>query len=61
MKVVDRLFTQSGGQVLRTGDPLGRAFQDVHAIRAHYANNPELPGRNLGRTLLGGKNQDYFV
>jgi 3-hydroxy-9,10-secoandrosta-1,3,5(10)-triene-9,17-dione monooxygenase len=60
-EVVDALFTESGGRAIFDGSPLQRAFLDVHSARAHYANNPEKPARNLGGVLLGQKNTDYFV
>ena len=34
---------------------------DVHAARAHYANNPDKPARNLGAVMLGAKTTDYFI
>ncbi|HVK72086.1 MAG TPA: flavin-dependent monooxygenase [Kofleriaceae bacterium] len=60
-EVVDTLFTESGGRAIFDGSPLQRAFLDIHAARAHYANNPEKPSRNFGGVLLGQKNADYFV
>jgi 3-hydroxy-9,10-secoandrosta-1,3,5(10)-triene-9,17-dione monooxygenase len=60
-EVVDALFTESGGRAIFDGSPLQRAFLDIHAARAHYANNPEKPARNLGGVLLGAKNTDFFV
>jgi len=61
MEVVDALFTESGGRAIFLSSPLHRAFLDVHAARAHYANNPEKPGRNFGGVLLNQKNVDFFV
>ena len=61
LEVVDALFTESGGRAIFTGSPLLRFFLDIHAARAHYANNPEKPSRNLGGVLLQQKNQDFFV
>lgn len=61
LEVVDALFTESGGRAIFVGSPLLRFFLDIHAARAHYANNPEKPGRNLGGVLLGQKNADFFV
>jgi 3-hydroxy-9,10-secoandrosta-1,3,5(10)-triene-9,17-dione monooxygenase len=58
---VDALFAQSGGRAIFLGSPMLRYFLDAHAARAHYANSPDKPGRNLGGVLLGLKNQDYFV
>ena len=59
--VVDELFTQSGGRAIFLTSPILRYFLDAHAARAHYANNPDKPGRNLGGVLLGLKNVDYFI
>ncbi len=61
VEVVDSLFTASGGRALFDGHPIQRYWQDVHAARAHYANNPDKPGRNLGRVMLGMKNTDFFI
>jgi 3-hydroxy-9,10-secoandrosta-1,3,5(10)-triene-9,17-dione monooxygenase len=61
VEAVDALFTASGGRAIFLDSPLQRYFQDVHAARAHYANNPDKPGRNWGGTQLGLKNSDYFV
>lgn len=59
--VVARLFTQCGGRAIFQNHPLNRFFQDVHAIRGHYANNPDGPGRNFGRVLFGQRSQDFFL
>jgi 3-hydroxy-9,10-secoandrosta-1,3,5(10)-triene-9,17-dione monooxygenase len=61
VEVVDTLFTESGGRAIFDGSTLQRAFLDIHAARAHYANNPEKPSRNFGGVLLGQKNSDFFV
>ncbi len=61
VEVVDALFTESGGRAIFDGSPMQRAFLDVHAARAHHANNPEKPARNLGGVLLGARNTDFFV
>jgi 3-hydroxy-9,10-secoandrosta-1,3,5(10)-triene-9,17-dione monooxygenase len=58
---VDALFTASGGRAIFLDHPLLRFFLDVHAARAHYANNPDKPGRNWGGVQLGLKNTDFFV
>jgi 3-hydroxy-9,10-secoandrosta-1,3,5(10)-triene-9,17-dione monooxygenase len=59
--VVDELHAASGGRAIFLDSPTQRFFQDAHAARAHYANNPDKPGRNWGGVQLGLKNQDYFV
>lgn len=59
--IVDDLFTAAGRHAIRDGHPLNRAFQDVHAIRAHHANGPDKPAQNFGGITLGQKNVDYFL
>jgi 3-hydroxy-9,10-secoandrosta-1,3,5(10)-triene-9,17-dione monooxygenase len=61
VEAVDLLFTASGGRAIFLGNPLLRYFLDVHAARAHYANNPEKPARNFGGVSLGAKTVDYFI
>ena len=55
VEAIDLLFTASGGRAIFLGNPILRYFLDVHAARAHYANNPEKPGRNFGGVQLGMK------
>ncbi len=59
--VIDALFTASGGRAIFLNSPILRYFLDVHAARAHYANNPDKPGRNFGSIQLGLKNSDFFI
>jgi 3-hydroxy-9,10-secoandrosta-1,3,5(10)-triene-9,17-dione monooxygenase len=61
MAAIDDLFSASGGRAIFLGSPILRFFLDVHAGRAHYANNPVKPARNYGGTQLGQKNQDFFL
>jgi 3-hydroxy-9,10-secoandrosta-1,3,5(10)-triene-9,17-dione monooxygenase len=61
VKAVDDLFTASGGRAIFLNSPLLRYFLDVHAARAHYANNPDKPGRNFGSVQMKMKNVDYFI
>jgi 3-hydroxy-9,10-secoandrosta-1,3,5(10)-triene-9,17-dione monooxygenase len=61
MEAVDLLFSASGGRAIFLDSPLLRYFLDVHAARAHYANNPDKPGRNSGAVQLGGKTSDFFL
>jgi len=61
VEAIDLLFTASGGRAIFLGSPLLRYFLDVHAARAHYANNPEKPARNFGGVELGRKTADYFL
>jgi 3-hydroxy-9,10-secoandrosta-1,3,5(10)-triene-9,17-dione monooxygenase len=61
VEAVDGLFTASGGRAIFLNSPILRYFLDIHAARAHYANNPDKPGRNFGGVQLGLKNQDFFL
>jgi 3-hydroxy-9,10-secoandrosta-1,3,5(10)-triene-9,17-dione monooxygenase len=61
VEAVDKLFTASGGRAIFLNSPILRCFLDVHAARAHYANNPDKPGRNHGGVQLSLKNTDYFI
>jgi 3-hydroxy-9,10-secoandrosta-1,3,5(10)-triene-9,17-dione monooxygenase len=61
VEAVDGLFTASGGRAIFLNSPLLRYFLDVHAARAHYANNPDKPGRNFGGLQLSLKNTDFFI
>jgi 3-hydroxy-9,10-secoandrosta-1,3,5(10)-triene-9,17-dione monooxygenase len=61
VEAVDGLFTASGGRAIFLNSPMLRYFMDVHAARAHYANNPDKPGRNFGGVQLSLKNTDFFI
>ena len=58
---VSRLFRACGASAIFAGNPIGRFFADIHAVRAHYANNPDRFGRNYGGVLLGQPNADLFL
>lgn len=58
---VDVLMATSGGRALFHQHPLNRYFQDAQGARAHYANNPAKPARNLGWVMLGQKTRDFFL
>ena len=60
-EAVDELFTARGGRAIFLDSPILRFFLDVHAARAHYANNPDKPARNFGGVQLALKNTDYFI
>lgn len=59
--VVDKLFEAAGGGSVFAGSEIQQRFLDIHTARAHVANNPTSFARNLGATLLGVDNQDFFV
>jgi 3-hydroxy-9,10-secoandrosta-1,3,5(10)-triene-9,17-dione monooxygenase len=42
-------------------NPINGFFQDIHTARAHYANNPDKPARNLGGVMLEQKTTEYFL
>ncbi|MET4898402.1 acyl-CoA dehydrogenase family protein [Sphingomonadaceae bacterium jetA1] len=50
---IDKLMTFSGGKAIYRGNPIQRAFLDIHCARAHVANNPYPYGRNLGAMYFG--------
>ncbi len=58
---ISRLFRSCGASAIFQGNPIGRFFADIHAARAHFANNPDRFGRNLGGVLLGLPNADLFI
>lgn len=58
---VNELFIACGAQGIFCGHPLNRAWLDINAGRQHVANNPFKYGRNLGATLLGQANSDFFL
>jgi 3-hydroxy-9,10-secoandrosta-1,3,5(10)-triene-9,17-dione monooxygenase len=56
-----QLFSACGGRGIFSDFALVRFFLDIHAARAHYANNPDIFGRNYGGVLLGRDNTDFFL
>ncbi len=58
---VTRLFHSYGAQGIFLGNPIARFFADIHAARAHYANNPDRFGRSYGGVMLGQQNTDLFI
>ena len=67
-QVVDRcakhawqVLSACGGRGIFTDFPVGRQFLDICAARAHYANNPDIFGRNYGGVMLGRDNTDFFI
>jgi 3-hydroxy-9,10-secoandrosta-1,3,5(10)-triene-9,17-dione monooxygenase len=53
VKAVDRLFEASGGRGIFLGNPIQRAWRDVHAMRAHAGNNPERAAFVFARSEFG--------
>jgi 3-hydroxy-9,10-secoandrosta-1,3,5(10)-triene-9,17-dione monooxygenase len=58
---VDDLFAFAGGTGIYEGNDLLRIFLDIHAGRAHTANNPYKFGKNQGAVQLGIANGDFFI
>lgn len=58
---VNKLFIACGAQGIFRGHPLNRAWLDINAGRTHVANNPFKFGRNLGATMMGQPNTDFFL
>lgn len=58
---INTMFIACGAQGIYRDHPLNRAWLDINAGRTHVANNPFKFGRNLGGTLMGGANSDFFL
>jgi 3-hydroxy-9,10-secoandrosta-1,3,5(10)-triene-9,17-dione monooxygenase len=58
---INQMFIACGAQGIFRDHPLNRAWLDINAGRTHVANNPFKFGRNLGGTLMGGANTDFFL
>lgn len=56
-----QLHSACGGRGIFLDFPLVRFFMDILTARAHYANNPDIFGRNFGAVSLGKDNTDFFV
>lgn len=61
IEIVDSLFSSAGGASVFVGSDIQQRFLDIHTARAHVANNPTGFARNLGATMLGAENTDFFV
>ena len=61
VQAVDELFATSGGGAIFLDNRLNQYWRDIHAARAHYANNPLKSARNYGGVMLGLKTTDFFL
>jgi 3-hydroxy-9,10-secoandrosta-1,3,5(10)-triene-9,17-dione monooxygenase len=53
IQAVDRLMMASGGRGIFLGNPIQRAWRDVHAMQAHASNNLERAAAVFGRSEFG--------
>ncbi|MBN3792760.1 flavin-dependent monooxygenase [Burkholderia sp. Ac-20353] len=60
-QAANALLRYAGGNGIYHRNPLVRRFLDLHAARAHYANNVDRFGQNLGAVMLGRDNTDFFI
>ena len=58
---VDALFGAAGGFSIQNENPLQRIFRDVHAMRAHAANNVDRTTETYGRVLLGLDDPEVII
>ncbi|MDF8333718.1 acyl-CoA dehydrogenase family protein [Novosphingobium cyanobacteriorum] len=56
VRAIDLLMLFSGGKAIYLGNPIQRAFLDIHCARAHVANNPFPYARNVGAMAFGFDN-----
>lgn len=56
-----QLFSACGGRGIFEDFDVNRHMLDIFAARAHFANNPDMFGRNHGRVMLGQENTDVFL
>ena len=61
VRALDDLFMASGGSAIFVNQGIQSFFQDIHAARAHHANNPLKTARNHGGLLMGQTTNDFFV
>lgn len=59
VEAIDKLMLLSGGKAIYAGNPVQRAFLDIHCARAHVANNPAPYARNLGALAFGFANECF--
>jgi 3-hydroxy-9,10-secoandrosta-1,3,5(10)-triene-9,17-dione monooxygenase len=58
---VDALFEVAGGFSIHRDNPLQRIFRDVHAMRAHVANNVDRTAETYGKVLLGLDDPEVII
>jgi 3-hydroxy-9,10-secoandrosta-1,3,5(10)-triene-9,17-dione monooxygenase len=58
---MNALFYGCGAQGIFRDHPINRFWLDINAGRNHVANNAAKFGRNMGATLMGAENEDFFL
>lgn len=61
VQAMNKLFQGCGAQGIFVDHPINRFWLDLNAGRAHVANNAGKFGRNLGATMMGADNEDFFL
>jgi 3-hydroxy-9,10-secoandrosta-1,3,5(10)-triene-9,17-dione monooxygenase len=61
LTAVDLLFKTAGGNSLRRGNPIERAWRDVHAGSVHVANDAERTLALYGKGAFGLTVEDNLV
>ncbi len=61
LDAIDTLFKTAGGNSLRRGNPIERAWRDAHAGSVHVANDVERALAMYGRGRFGFEVQDNLV
>jgi 3-hydroxy-9,10-secoandrosta-1,3,5(10)-triene-9,17-dione monooxygenase len=61
VQAMNQLFQGCGAQGIFRDHPINRHWLDLNAGRAHVANNAGKFGRNLGATMMGADNEDFFL
>jgi 3-hydroxy-9,10-secoandrosta-1,3,5(10)-triene-9,17-dione monooxygenase len=61
VEAIDMLFKTAGGNSLSRGNPIERAWRDVHAGSVHVANEPERALALYGRAAFGLPVEDNLI
>lgn len=61
VRAMNQLFHGCGAQGIFRDHPINRFWLDINAGRNHVANNAAKFGRNMGATLMGAENEDFFL
>lgn len=58
---INSLYYGCGAKAIFRDHPINRFWRDINTGRTHVANNPGKFGRNLGGTMMGQPNEDFFL